>query len=284
MSGSFAAPSVGGSANWAIPGAIGSTTPSTIVSTDLTSLNRNINTPRATQTLVASTSIACNGTVLPLTCASNITLSSNPQIATGVDGQIVTLANIGPNAITLVTGNGLLMPQNFPLYGGRIVNFRYLAAFSSWILDDLVPESVALTGASTTPTPAWNTNSTQIASTGFVYNHLYDHNLPGWRALTLNTGWAIFGGATYGGLGIKRIGRDIICLRGIVQVSGTFNSTIIVAGGLPADCRPSTQISLIGMSGVTNGTQFDITASGSIVIFNTLTAGQYVSLNATWVI
>lgn len=243
-------------------------------------------TPSALQNLAATSTISSSAAVARIATANPITLTSNPQIAPGLNGQRITIVNEGTLSLTLVNGNGLLMPQNRVLYGGQNVSFTYSSQFSSWVMDGGIPESAILTGAPTTPAPAWNTNSLQIAPTKFVYDHLYDHNLPGWRALTLATGWAIFGGAVYGGLGIKRIGRDIVCLRGLIQVSGTFNTTIIAAGasGLPADCRPSARIANFGMSTVSTGYQFDTLPDGSIVTFGTMPANSLLSLNTVWVI
>lgn len=229
----------------------------------------------------ASTILSSAGTVRIAT-PSSITLTSNPQIATGLDGQKITVVNIGALPVTFVNGNGLLMPQNHVLYGGKNVSFTYSASFSSWILDGIIPESAILTGAPTVPLPAWNTDSQQIAPTGFVYDHLYDHNFPGWRALTLNTGWANLG-ATWGNLSVKRVGRDLIAMRGVVQVSGTFNNTIVAAGinGLPADCRPSVRLLFPGV-GSAALTVTMVESDGSVTTPATLTAGQYIGIAFNW--
>lgn len=243
-------------------------------------------TPSGLQNLIATSTISAAAAIARIATSNPITLTSNPQIAPGLNGQTITVINEGALSLTLVNGNGLLMPQNRVLYGGQSVSFKYSSQFSGWVIEGGIPESAALTGAPTTPLPAWNTDSSQIAPTGFVYDHLYDHNFPGWRALTLATGWAIFGGSIYGGLGIKRIGRDIICLRGLIQVSGTFNATIIAAGasGLPADCRPSARIANLGMTTLNSGYQFDVLPDGSILTFGTMPANALLSLNTAWVI
>jgi hypothetical protein len=126
-------------------------------------------TPRATQSVVATTVIAVGGAIVPITSTGAVSLTSNPQIAVGTNGQRVTLINIGSNPITFVNGNGLILPQaSIPLYGGRVISFTYMTAYSSWLLDGVIPESLALTGAPTVPTAGINTGSTQIASTAYV--------------------------------------------------------------------------------------------------------------------
>lgn len=170
MSGAFAPPSTGGSANWASPGTIGSTTPNTAQFTSLTTSGPLIAPPSTTQTLTAASSIACNALNVSISSASAITLTSNPQIAAGQNGQKIVITNVGSNGITFVGSNGLLMPQNIPLYGGKALSFTYLSIYSSWVCDLFIPESLALTGASTTPTPLTGTNTTQIANTAFVIN------------------------------------------------------------------------------------------------------------------
>ena len=146
---------------------IGATTRGTGSFTDVTA-TRTILTPSSTQTLIASTAIVANATNIAVSSASSITLSSNPQITGGTNGQRITITNVGSNAITLVNGNGLIIGQNIPLYGGQTIELLFLTAYSNWIRVNLIPESVALTGASTVPTPSINTNSTQIANTAYV--------------------------------------------------------------------------------------------------------------------
>ena len=102
MSGSFG-PS-GGSSNLSSPTSIGNITPNTISATDITNSARIVSIPSATQTLIATSSIACTAGLVPITSASNITLTSNPQISTGLNGQKITLVNTGSFAITLIVG------------------------------------------------------------------------------------------------------------------------------------------------------------------------------------
>jgi len=146
---------------------IGATTRGTGSFTDVTA-TRTILTPSSTQTLIASTAIVANATNIAISSASSITLSSNPQITGGNNGQRITITNVGSNALTLVNGNGLIIGQNIPLYGGQTIELLFLTTYNNWIRVNLIPESVALTGASTVPTPSINTNSTQIANTAYV--------------------------------------------------------------------------------------------------------------------
>lgn len=230
-------------------------------------------TPASTQALTASSTIAASAGTVPISAASAITLASNPQIATGVDGQRITVINVGSNAITFVSGNGLLLPQNIILYGGRLLSFTYSAAFSSWIYDGLIPESVALTGIPTAPTAAWNANSTQLATTAQVFNHLYNHDSPGWRALTLTANWANLGGS-YPAPSIKRIGRDLIQIRGVVSVTGSYAGAITT---IPVDCRPANQLLFSSAASPGSG-QFIITSAGALTSITALAVGQYQSI------
>lgn len=148
-------------------------------------------TPAASQTLTAASSITPNGAIKPITAASAITLTSNPQITAGTNGQRIEIVNVGSNAITFATGNGLLIPQSFPLYPGRSVGFVYSSTFSSWILSGVIPESLAITGAPTAPTAGLNTNSTQLATTAYVNQS----NRPYCAANRIVTGSSIAHGA-----------------------------------------------------------------------------------------
>jgi hypothetical protein len=230
-------------------------------------------TPGTTQTLTAASTIAPNAGVIPIASTSAITLTSNPQIGAGANGQQVTLINIGNNPITLANGNGLILGQSHILYGGRSIQLVYSTAFSSWLVEGIIPESVALTGAPTAPTAAWNTNSDQIATTAQVFNHLYSHDAPGWRPLTLTANWVNFGGA-YPAASIKRIGRDMVFIRGVVNVSGSYAGTITT---IPVDCRPPAQLIFSNASSVSSG-QLLVTTAGNIIGATTLAVGQYQSI------
>jgi hypothetical protein len=234
-------------------------------------------TPGSTQTLIATSTIAPNAGTIPLTAASAITLTSNPQVSAGANGQRLTLINISGNAITFANSNGLILGQSYVLYGGRAIELIYSTAFSSWLIEGVIPESVALTGVPTAPTSAWNTNSTQIATTAQVFNHLYNHDLPGWRALSLTANWVNFG-APFAIPAVKRVGRDLIFIQGVVNVSGSYNSTIAT---LPVDCRPSSTVSLPSNSAAGAG-QFQVSNSGVITSGATLSVGQFQVISACY--
>lgn len=234
-------------------------------------------TPSATQTLTAASSIAANAGTVAITAASPITLASNPQIATGTNGQRITVINVGSNAITFVTGNGLLLPQSIILYGGKLLTFTYSAAFSSWIYDGLIPESVALTGVPTAPTAAWNANSTQIATTEQVFNHLYNHDSPGWRSLTLTGNWVNFGSG-FPGAAIKRVGRDLVFLRGVLAVSGSYGAVIAT---IPVDCRPSVPTNFVTFC-TAGACQITITPAGSLENTVSMAVGSFQTLGAAY--
>lgn len=273
MSGSFG-PSVsgsGGSVNLASPPSIGDVTPNIVNATDFTSRSRLVSVPSSVQILIATSSIACTSSLVPITSASNITLTSFPQINTGLNGQKITLVNTGTFAITFINGNNLLLPLNIVLYGGRQISFTYLANYTAWVYDGLVPESVALTGVPTTPTASFNSNSTQVANTAQVFNHLYNHDFPGWRTLPLTANWVTFG-APFATPAIKRVGRDMVFIQGVVVVSGSYNNVITT---LPVDCRPPSNINLIGFCSGNIVSQITVSASGTLTNASTLAVGQF---------
>lgn len=136
MSGSF-----GPSVNLASPPAIGNITPNTVSATNTSSSGTLVRVPGSTQTLTASTSILCTTNTIPISASSVITLTSNPQINTGLNGQKVNLVNIGTNSIILVVGNGLLMPSNIILLGGRSASFTYFTVYSAWLPDVVIPSA-----------------------------------------------------------------------------------------------------------------------------------------------
>jgi hypothetical protein len=227
-------------------------------------------TPGTTQTLTAASSIAPSAGIIPITSTSPITLTSNPQITAGTNGQRTTVVNVGTNAITLVNGSGLIIGQNHIMYGGRAIGLIYLSTYSSWVLDEMIPESLALTGVPTAPTAAWNANSTQIATTAQVFDHLYNHDAPGWRNLSLTANWSSFG-APFAVPAVKRVGRDLISIRGVVVVAGSYAATIAT---LPVDCRPSSSFNVPIFSSAGIG-QITIASSGVITNATTLSVGQF---------
>lgn len=174
MSGASAPPQTF-TTNWAVPGTIGSTTPNTGSFTNLTNNGTLVTTPRATQTLTATSTIASNANIIPISSASSITLTSNPQIAAGSNGQRLTLVNVGAFVITIVNGAGLnlgtisVMPT-VTLDPGEIINLVYLTALSAWVYTDVVRDSVFLPGTPTTLTASLNTSTIQLANCAFVDN------------------------------------------------------------------------------------------------------------------
>jgi hypothetical protein len=234
-------------------------------------------TPGATQTLTAASTIAPNAGTIPIAATSAITLTSNPQIGAGANGQQITLMNIGNNPITFANGNGLILGQNHVLYGGRTIQLIYSTAFSSWLIEGIIPESVALTGVPTAPTAAWNANSTQIATTAQVFNHLYNHDAPGWRPLALTANWSSLG-SPFPVPAIKRVGRDLVFIQGVIQVAGSYSNTIAT---LPVDCRPANNINLIGFTSTGAG-QLSIASTGSFVNATTLAVGQFQVITACY--
>lgn len=87
-------------------------------------------TPSSAQELLAGDTITVNATHLRIKGSGGaVTLSSNPQIATGNDGQVIIIEGTDDtNTVTIVNGNGV------QLHGGKFLMFRhdYIAlAYSS---------------------------------------------------------------------------------------------------------------------------------------------------------
>lgn len=168
MSGNFAPPSAGGgggavSSVFGRSGAVVATSGDyngTAASfTDLTNTARTISTPVTTQALTAASTITVAGSIIPITATTSITLTSNPQVATGQNGQVIEIINIGSNNISFADGNGLLLGRPLTLFPGRSLRLRYLSSYSTW-----VDSSFNLF----TSTASTNSNSTQVASTAYV--------------------------------------------------------------------------------------------------------------------
>jgi hypothetical protein len=96
---------------------------------------RVVFTAGGTQTLTATSSISSSFGTIPITAASAITLTSNPQITAGNNNQKLTIINLGSNPITLVNGNGMLLPSNLIITQGRVVTLHYSTSFNAWILE-----------------------------------------------------------------------------------------------------------------------------------------------------
>jgi hypothetical protein len=263
VSGSYAPPSAGGggATTWATPGAIGSTTPSTGNFTTLTQSGPLITTVSATQTITATNTIAANAAVVAVSSASGITMTSNPQLGTGANGQRIVITNVGSNGITFVNGNGLILPQNIPLYGGKSLPLTFYSAYSSWVYDGIILESLALTGAPTAPTAGAGTSSTQIATTAFVEGAVN----PTWSAFTFQNTFSNQGG-TFQTCRFAKV-RGIVYLQGMAtRAIAGFTSGMVVAT-LPTGNRPAATIRFpSGDTFFTPGSLIDIDSAGNITL------------------
>jgi hypothetical protein len=85
------------------------------------------------QVLTAASSIAITASVAsqvcPVSAASSITLTSNPQIATGINGQQVKLVNTGSTTITFADANGLSLQGTLALGSTQWAIFENLGGF-----------------------------------------------------------------------------------------------------------------------------------------------------------
>jgi hypothetical protein len=187
MLGAIRSAGAGGAVDLASPGAIGGTTPNTASFTDLTIRGRRSAPPLATQNLTAGSVISPNADTVAIAASSAITLTSNPQISAGLDNQYLMIQNIGSNGITFANGNGLILGQSIPLYPGKMMSLRYLPTYLSWVLDSLIPESVALTGSPTVSDQGLNSGSSAIANTRYV-NQSNRPALRAYRATTNQSG------------------------------------------------------------------------------------------------
>jgi hypothetical protein len=128
----FTTPTItGGTINNA---AIGATTANTGRFTNLTVTGQSIITPPATQTLTATSTINITNAVQPISAASAITLTSNPQVSTTsvANGQQIQLINVGSFNISLANGNGLNLGRSITLAPGRTLNLIYSSTLSAW--------------------------------------------------------------------------------------------------------------------------------------------------------
>lgn len=257
MSGSFGPSS---STNLSSPVAIGNITPNTISATDLSNTGIRVYVPGSTQTLTATSTIVVVARLIPIISGSVITLTSNPQIATGLNGQKVTLVNVGTSAITLVTGSGLLVPSNIILYGGNSVSFTYLTTYASWIADVLVPESIALTGIPTSTTASPGTNTNQIATTSFVEGNVS----PTWTSFTFQNSFTDSGAPLQTCRYTKS--RGIVMIQGSASraVSGFTSGMIITT--LPTGFRPTSTVRFPGDNFFGPSTLIDIDSSGNVIL------------------
>lgn len=166
--------------NLTAPGPIGSTTPNTITATDLIHAARTIKTPVTTQNLTAASTVSVAGSVITVTAATSITLTSNPQVAAGVNGQEVEIVNIdSADSISFVDGNGLILGRTVTLFPGRSLRLRFLSSYGAWV--DSNYSSIGLT-------QAVGDNSQNIATTGFIANNLRVNIPPTTQSVAITSG------------------------------------------------------------------------------------------------
>jgi hypothetical protein len=87
----------------------------------------------ATSTIAITASVASQ--ICPVTSAAAITLTSNPQIGTGSNGQRVTIQNNGSHTITLFDGNGISLQGTLAI-GSTSVRRRLYNLGGFWQLED----------------------------------------------------------------------------------------------------------------------------------------------------
>ena len=89
-------------------------------------IGQTVFVPSTTQVLTASSTISANATTVQISAASAITLTSNPQISAGSEGQFLTLYNAGTNAIAINSGSGLSLPASAVIAPGSFINLIFL--------------------------------------------------------------------------------------------------------------------------------------------------------------
>lgn len=97
--------------------------------------NKTVNTPSPTFSLSASDSIPSTHTMTMIQGSGGaVDLTSNPQIAAGVDGQFMTIMGMSDtNTITLETGDGLHLHSGKMIIGAKDhVLFHYDAMTNEW--------------------------------------------------------------------------------------------------------------------------------------------------------
>lgn len=291
MSGSFGpsqnSTSSAGSINLSSPGAIGDVLPSSITSTDLTIRGRNGSVPRTAQDIFSgSNSILCNADLVLVNPASTISMVY-PGIAPGMNGQVLTLHNAGAFGCSVIFDNSSGVKtnrynsSNFELKPGYSTRLRYYAAFQLWLVDGDITDSVEFTGICKGPTTAtFLVNSDEIATKNFIGNHLYSHDQPGWRNLTLTANWVNNNISSFGALAIKRIGREMVQVRGVINVSGSYSPTITT---IPLDCRSSVTQNFPAFSQAGSG-QLSLSPTGILVNSVVIPVGQFQVVNFTYFI
>lgn len=200
-----------------------------------------IKAPSSTQTLVGGSAINPVGSQLLAISANTAISVGSVTIAGAVAGQICELVNFGTNAITIPTAaTGILIANAITIASRETLALQYRADLSVWVpCGGSVPQTRGVT-------QPWNDDSTALATTGQIYDHLYDHDQPGWRVAggvlpALANGWTAFG-AQFGSLAVKRVGRDMVFMRGLLVTPTTFAGAILSGAGLPADVRPAVDV------------------------------------------
>lgn len=95
--------------------------------------------PSTAQTLVAGTAILANAPFVMITAAAPITSTAAPTIANGVDGQRITVMNVGANAITLsdqgtlASSNLRLTATTLALAANRSIDLMYSSTVGDWV-------------------------------------------------------------------------------------------------------------------------------------------------------
>ena len=86
------------------------------------------------QTVTAADTISAASSMNRLAAASAITMSSNPQIENGSDGQqLILLGSSNANTITMVDGNGLRLAGNMVLALAGTLTLVYSATVGDWV-------------------------------------------------------------------------------------------------------------------------------------------------------
>lgn len=174
-------------ADWAVPGAIGTTTPNNVAAINLTNTGTLASTPTATQTLIATTTINVNGAVMCLSSTAAITLTSTPNVKTSgiANGTAIEVWNTGSFNITLqdsgtLASSGLRLGQpSWVIYPGKCLRLRYLSTYSQWVNTLGFSDAVAI-GSTTKET--YSATVPTSPSTGDLWLELDGANYPlyGW--------------------------------------------------------------------------------------------------------
>src|SRR3990167_8795565 len=96
--------------------------------------DRTAFTPSTVQTLAAGTTILANATYIMINSSGNVTLTNNPVIANGQDGQILIIQNVdSADTITIPENNVQFAPSgNLALGPGDNVTLIYSATLGDW--------------------------------------------------------------------------------------------------------------------------------------------------------